>query len=303
MLHTPYTTLHDLITAEDPAVTSIFEQCAAETRQQRNVAKPHPSRTKGTLFHLTTVGRLISEDDAADRMREILMTIRNAGNDFYGGMSELQKVLTNEGIFKLMQVLASHPVDDEAAVAQVLSPIDQLQSLFRGLPLFNIVVVDICANANNDKIDITKAKHLRGRYDVYLEKRISNERFLINFDTKEAKVLFIWFLLNSRKEFKKMHLVNKAEEFIQLFDTCHPLTKENTIEKKMRHPEEKKGDRDGFEQFWNHSKGRANNAIVTTLGERDNAAWYIVDLTDGLYSLSLPDEYIRLPQSLKDSIL
>lgn len=298
MLHTPYTTLRDLIVAEDATVGAIFEQFAVRRSQPSMPLPPVNGYAR-----MVTLGGLVSEDEAADRMRDILKKIRNAGNDFYGGMAELQQVLTNEGIFRLMQVLATHPDDDGAAIGQVLSPANQIQALFRGLPLYDIVVVDVCANPNNGKIDMEEAKGVRGRYDVYLEKHISNERFLIKFDTKEAKVLYIWFLLNSRKEFAKMYLVNHVNEFINLFNICFPITKTNTIEQKMKQPEEKKGNRTGFEQFWNHSKGRVNNAIVTALAERDNADWYIVDLADERYSLSLPEDCIRLPQSLKDSNL
>lgn len=301
MLHTPYTTLCELIAAEDPTVTSIFDQYAVKQRSQFVNQQTQLSQRK-VFARMITMGDLVSEEDATERMRDVLKKIRNAGNDFYGGMAELTKVLTNEGIFKLMQVLASHPEDDNAVIDQILSPLDQIQSLFRGLPLFDIVVVDVCADPNSGDIDLNKAKGVRGRYEVYLEKRISNERYPVTFDTKESKVLFIWFLLNCRKEFKKMYLVNHANEFINLFDTCFPMTKENTIYNKMQPPKDKEEQPKDkmFERFWNHSKGRANYAIVTALGERDKAEWYIVDLTDENYSLSLPEDYIRLPHSLKE---
>ena len=62
-----------------------------------------------------------------------------------------------------------------------------------------------------------------------------------------------------------------------------------------------KNGRDGFDQFWLQHKPKANASIQLALGKQDIAEGYTIedDKKKEESSISLPDNFISLPESLK----
>lgn len=185
--------------------------------------------------------------------------------------------------------------DDEWIVNEFLSPIEKIQSLFRGAPLFKVEVVD--ARPNKEKKVGTRMNNM-GRYDVFLQNASTNERILIDFPTKESKIIYLWMLLHTRQELKRSEIIKSMEELFRICELCYYGTYFELREK--INGKEMKNDRDGFDQFWLQHKPKANASILLALGKQDNAEWYTIeyDKKKEVSSLSLPDNFISLPESL-----
>lgn len=185
--------------------------------------------------------------------------------------------------------------DDEWIVNEFLSPIEKIQSLFRGTPLFKVEVVD--ARPNKEKKVGTRMNNM-GRYDVFLQNASTNECILIDFPTKESKIIYLWMLLHTRQELKRSEIIKSMEELFRICELCYYGTYFELREK--INGKEMKNGRDGFDQFWLQHKPKANASVQYALGKKDNAEWYTIeyDKKKEVSSLSLPDNFISLPESL-----
>ena len=283
MIRNIYTTMSDLIRQNNPDLLSII-----------------PCRLKSNDESLQVIELLqVEETDkevAKEKMENVLNIISGNG-DFSVKYDAIEKILQQGGVAKLMYLLykKGKENDDEWIVNEFLSPIEKIQSLFRGTPLFKVEVVD--ARPNKEKKVGTRMNNM-GRYDVFLQNASTNERILIDFPTKESKIIYLWMLLHTRQELKRSEIIKSMEELFRICELCYYGTYFE-LRDKINGKEMKNG-RDGFDQFWLQHKPKANASVQYALGKQDNAEWYTIeyDKKKEVSSISLPDNFISLPESL-----
>ena len=283
MIRNIYTTLSDLIRQNNSDLLSII-----------------PCRPKSNDDSLQVIELLqveeTSKEVAKGKMENVLNIISGNG-DFFVKYTAIEKILQQGGIAKLMHLLYNKgkESDDEWVVNEFLTPIEKLQSLFRGMPLFRVEVVD--ARPNMQKKTGTRMNNM-GRYDVILQNTSTNERKLIDFQTKEAKTIYLWMLLHSRQELKRREILLNMEEIYRICGLCYYGTYFELREK--INAKEMKNGRDGFDQFWLQHKPKANASVLLALDKQDIAEWYTIeyDKRKEVSSLSLPENLISLPESL-----
>lgn len=298
MMQTLYTALLDLAANENEEILSVFEQYGLGHCDTASAPHGRPSHL-GNLSRMVTYEPVKSKEDARGSLHKVLEGLRNSNGDMSYGLSEIAKVLSKEGIDKLLQVLVAQ-LNDKEVVDQFLNPMEQFQSLFCGYPLFDIVIEDVCANEENGAINRERANCNGGRYNIYLENHTSKTGTLIEFETKEAKVLYLWFVLQAGNLYKKNFLKNNGKSFQKLFSQCFYIFFTNTIEEKLRHPEVVKNNRGGFDRFWINSMSAAKRSVISALKGMDTEEWYIVNYNNDNYSLSIPRDFIKLPKSLME---
>lgn len=274
MINTLYTLLSDLYTTNGGELEHIFDTTVSKASSNTNL---------GCLVNTESTG----EAEAREKIAEALRVVRDGGVDLYTMISKLQHILTPEGLAKLYQVLVTKGKEAEIIEEEMMNPLEHMQSLFQGLPLFRIVVEDRL-KANKKHYD------KEGRYNVYMEKITTNERSQVLFATKEAKILFLWFLRHPRVEYSKAKILQHVQEILNIGWNAYPNYE--TLANKL-----KDGDIDKLTSVVTRSKTNANNFVSTVLGDRDREEWYTIeyDTKNLKYSLSLPEEYIVLPESLK----
>lgn len=237
-------------------------------------------------------------EEAKEKIRNVLNNISGKG-DFFGKYSAIAGILQPGGIAKLMHLLyeKGKENDDEWVMNEFLTPIEKLQSLFRGMPLFKVEVVD--ARPNMQKKVGTRMNNM-GRYDVFLQQSSTNERKLIDFPTKEAKIIYLWMLVHTRQELSRRDIIMSIEEIYRICDLCYYGKYYELIEK--INANEVKNGRDGFDQFWLQHKPKANAGVLLALGKQDIEEWYTIeyDKKKEVSSLSLPENFISLPESLSN---
>ena len=134
MIRNIYTTMSDLIRQNNPDLLSII-----------------PCRLKSNDESLQVIELLqVEETDkevAKEKMENVLNIISGNG-DFSVKYDAIEKILQQGGVAKLMYLLykKGKENDDEWIVNEFLSPIEKIQSLFRGRPLFKVEVVDARPN-------------------------------------------------------------------------------------------------------------------------------------------------------------
>ena len=206
MIRNIYTTLSDLIRQNNAEILSIIP------------CKPKSSDDGLPLNKMLLVEQT-SEEDAQDKIYKVLDIISGNG-DFFGKYIAIEKILQQGGVAKLMYLLYKKGKEnyDEWIVNEFLSPIEKIQSLFRGMPLFKVEVVD--ARPNKEKKVGTRMNNM-GRYDVFLQNASTNERILIDFPTKESKIIYLWMLLNARQELKRSEIIKSKEELFRICELCY----------------------------------------------------------------------------------
>lgn len=283
MIHNLYTTLSNLIRQNNSDLLSIIS-CRSDTNDDSLQVK-----------ELLQVEQTRAEEAKA-KVRNVLNIISNNG-DFFGKYRAIEGILQPGGIAKLMHLLyeKGKENDDEWVMNKFLTPIEKLQSLFRGMPLFKVEVVD---SRPNMQMKTGARMNNMGRYDVFLQKTSANERELIDFPTKEAKIIYLWMLIHARQEIKRSEIIMNMEEIYHICDLCYYGTYFELREK--INGKEMKNGRDGFDQFWLQHKPKANASIHLVLAKQDIAEWYTIeyDKKKEVSSLSLPDKFIILPESL-----
>lgn len=283
MIRNIYTTLLDLIRQNNTELLSIISR-----------------RLKSSADDLQLTKLLeVEQTSAEEAMRKIhnVLDIISVNGDFFVKYNAIENILQQGGVAKLMHLLyiKGKENDDEWIVNEFISPIEKLQTLFRGMPLFRVEVVD--ARPNMQKKIGTRMNNA-GRYDVFLQKGSTNERELINFPTKEAKIIYLWMLMHTRQELKRNEIIKSKEELFRICELCYYGTYFELREK--INGKEMKNGRDGFDQFWLQHKPKANASVQYALGKQDIAEWYTIeyDKKKEVSSLSLPDNFISLPESL-----
>lgn len=283
MISNIYTTLLDLIRQNNTELLSIISRRLKSSDDDLQLTK---------LLEVEQT----SAEEAMGKIHYVLDIISGNG-DFSVKYDAIEKILQQGGVAKLMYLLykKGKENDDEWIVNEFLSPIEKIQSLFRGMPLFKVEVVD--ARPNKEKKVGTRMNNM-GRYDVFLQNASTNERILIDFPTKEAKIIYLWMLVHTRQEIKRREIIMSMEEIYYICELCYYGTYFELREK--INGKEMKNGRDGFDQFWLQHKPKANASVQYALGKQDIAEWYTIeyDKKKEVSSISLPDNFISLPESL-----
>lgn len=283
MISNIYTTLLDLIRQNNTELLSIISRRLKSSDDDLQLTK---------LLEVEQT----SAEEAMGKIHYVLDIISGNG-DFSVKYDAIEKILQQGGVAKLMYLLykKGKENDDEWIVNEFLSPIEKIQSLFRGMPLFKVEVVD--ARPNKEKKVGTRMNNM-GRYDVFLQKASTNEHILIDFPTKESKIIYLWMLVHTRQEIKRREIIMSMEEIYYICELCYYGTYFELREK--INGKEMKNGRDGFDQFWLQHKPKANASVQYAFGKQDIAEWYTIeyDKKKEVSSLSLPDNFISLPESL-----
>ena len=283
MISNIYTTLLDLIRQNNTELLSIISRRLKSSDDDLQLTK---------LLEVEQT----SAEEAMGKIHYVLDIISGNG-DFSVKYDAIEKILQQGGVAKLMYLLYKKGKEnnDEWVVNEFLSPIEKLQSLFRGMPLFKVKVVD--ARPNIQKKTGTRMNKM-GRYDVYLQNASTKERKLIDFPTKEAKVIYLWMLLHTRQELRRREIIMSMEEIYRICELSYYGTYFELREK--INANEVKNGRDGFDQFWLQHKPKANASVLLALGKQDIEEWYTIeyDKKKEVSSLSLPVNFISLPESL-----
>ena len=260
MIRNIYTTLLDLIRQNNTELLSIISRRLKSNDDDLQL-------TKFLEVEQT------SAEEAMGKIHNILDIISGNG-DFFGKYNAIENILQQGGVAKLMHLLyiKGKENDDDWIVNEFISPIEKLQTLFRGMPLFRVEVVD--ARPNMQKKIGTRMSNM-GRYDVFLQKGSTNERELINFPTKEAKIIYLWMLVHTRQELSRRDIIMGMEEIYRICDLCYYGKYYELIEK--INANEVKNGRDGFGQCWLQHKPKANAGILLALGKQDIAEWYTIE--------------------------
>ena len=266
----PFTSLCELLRKQDPKVMSIFNECAVSSVQQ-NQMKPR-------LTEMIVATRpIMNKEDAKQRINDLLARFSNCGENYLAVFQESSKVLTADGIGRLMVMLKDNLSDEFLKV-------DNIQYLFKGMPIFKIVV---------EEDDDVRSK-TDGKYDIILQHTGTGAREFIKFKMRPSKALYLLFLLMPRKEIKQ---IKQYKETLQnllniAFDIVEKKDKKYKLDDKFK-------DDKSFAEFLKRIMSAARESIEEVIVDRDDLAWYTIDYDRGYYyySLSLPEEMIDLSQA------
>lgn len=188
-------------------------------------------------------------------------------------------------------------------VNEFLSPAEYYQVLFRGMPAAQIEV------RRNEK----QENGIRGRYDIYFCFPDLRE-FRIEFESKESKALYLWFLLHPRVEMSKATIKNNVNTLLDVYSILYPG--DDRLQDKLK--SNGRNGRNGFDTFFTQAVSAVRRNIEQTFQDfpdsgvnvevspegkvmllRD-ADWYLIIFDREKYAISLQEEYIVLPEELKD---
>ena len=130
MIRNIYTTLLDLIRQNNTELLSIISRRLKSSADDLQLTK---------LLEVEQT----SAEEAMGKIHNVLDIISGNG-DFFGKYNAIENILQQGGVAKLMHLLyiKGKENDDEWIVNEFISPIEKLQTLFRGMPLFRVEVVD-----------------------------------------------------------------------------------------------------------------------------------------------------------------
>jgi hypothetical protein len=258
----PFTSLCELLRKQEPDVMSIFNECAVSTSVQQNQTNPR-------LTEMIVVTKpIMNKDDAKQRIDDLLARISNRGDNYFDVFQKMSKVLTTDGIGRLLVMLKGNLSDE-------FLKDNNLQYLFKGMPIFKIVV---------EEDDDVRSK-TDGKYDIILQHTGTGARELIKFKMRPSKALYLLFLLMPRKEIKQ---IKQYKETLQnllniAFDIVEKKDKKYKLDDKFK-------DDKSFAEFLKRIMSAARDSIEKAIVDRDDLVWYTIDYdrSDSYYSLSLP---------------
>lgn len=267
----PFTSLCELLRKQDPDVMSIFNECAVSTFVQQNQTSPRLTEM------IVATKPIMNKDDAKQRIDDLLARISNRGDNYFAVFQEMSEVLTTDGIGRLLVMLKGNLSDE-------FLKDNNLQYLFKGMPIFKIVV---------EEDDDVRSK-TDGKYDIILQHTGTGARELIKFKMRPSKALYLLFLLMPRKEIKQ---IKQYKETLQnllniAFDIVEKKDKKYKLDDKFK-------DDKSFAEFLKRIMSAARESIEKAIVDRDDLVWYTIDYdrSDSYYSLSLPEEMIDLSQA------
>lgn len=267
----PFTSLCELLRKQDPEVMSIFNECVVSSSVQQNQMKPRLTEM------IVATKPIMNKDDAKQRIDDLLARISNCGDNYFAVFQEMSKVLTTDGIGRLLVMLKGNLSDE-------FLKDNNIQYLFKGMPIFKIVIEE----------DHWVRRKTDGRYDIILQHTGTGAKDLIKFETRPSKALYLLFLLMPRKEIKQ---IKQYRETLQnllniVFDIVEKEDKTHKLDDKFK-------DDDTFVESLKQIMSSARRSIEKAIVDRDDLAWYTIDYdrSDYYYSLSLPEEMIDLSQA------
>lgn len=284
----PFTSLCELLRKQDPKVMSIFNECAVSSVQQ-NQMKPRLTEM------IVATKPIMNKDDAKQRIDDLLARISNCGDNYFAVFQEMSKVLTTDGIGRLLVMLKGKLPDE-------FLKDDKIQYLFKGMPIFKVI--------------IKQEQFVRGTtdgwYDIILEHTGTGDQTLIKFETRPSKALYLLFLLMPRK---KIYQMSKYRTILQdllntAFDIKERKVKKVKEEENNLEEKEEKRKRKSLDEIFKDDKtfteslkqimSSARRSIEKAIVDRDDLAWYTIDYdrSNSYYSLSLPEEMIDLSKAL-----
>ena len=272
----PFTSLCELLREQDPKVMSIFNECAVKSAPQQRKTSPR------MIEMIVATNPIMNKDDAKQRIDDLLARISNCGGNFFAVHQEMSKVLTSDGIGKLLVLLKDN-------LSEEFLKDDNYNYLFKGMPIFKIKVID----------QEWRRTRAMGRYDIkffHTGTRVDDVE-PIKFDTAIAKALFLLFLMMPRTEIKRDEIVEEVKNSSPLRPILYKLITdsfdydEDHLEGYFKE--------NSFEDIVKDNKSIANRKIQAALNKRDAEDWYLIDYDRKLkyYSLSLPEEMIDLNQA------
>ena len=267
----PFTSLCELLKKQDPDVLSIFSRYSVKSAPQQRPAMPHLTEM------MLAKEPIMNKVDAKQRIENLLKSISDYGDNYFAVFQEMSNVLTTDGIGRLLVLLKDNLPDE-------FLKDDNIQYLFKGMPIFKIVV---------EEDDLVRRK-TDGMYDIILQHTGTGARELIKFETRPAKALYLLFMLMPRKEIKQIKqyrkklqdLLNIVFDIVEKEDKAHKL-------------DDKFADDETFAESLKQIMSSARRSIEKAIVDRDDLAWYTIDYdrSNSYYSLSLPEEMIDLSKA------
>lgn len=255
------------------------------------------SRISGNFISMITMRDHMTRNDAVSEMKRVLNIMKNPNMDEREKLNAMQEKLQADGMMYLFEYLFNRANEDDDTIANnIVTPVDFLDSLFKGMPLLKVIVLD-----SNDK-------ERKDRYDVYVADCKTGDLTKINFPNKDPKVLYIWFLMHNRQPISRNKIMKAGREIVNIFDLCFPYSEYgDTFRKKLGFNGQVFTAEEGVSEFIKKAKNTGNPAIIEAIANRDNKDWYVMDLTyhkeldlkNKHYAVSLPDEFVQVPNSLK----
>ena len=102
----PFTSLCELLKKQDPEILSIFDRNAVSTSVQQNQTKPRLTEM------IIATKPIMNKDDAKQRIDDLLARISNCGDNYFAVFQEMSKVLTTDGIGRLLVMLKGNLPDE-----------------------------------------------------------------------------------------------------------------------------------------------------------------------------------------------
>ena len=267
----PFTSLCELLKKQDPDVLSIFSRYSVKSAPQQRPAMPHLTEM------MLAKEPIMNKVDAKQRIENLLKSISDYGDNYFAVFQEMSNVLTTDGIGRLLVLLKDNLPDE-------FLKDDNIQYLFKGMPIFKIVV----------KEDDLVRRKTDGKYDIILQHSGTGAKELIKFETRPSKALYLLFLLMPRKEIKQIKLYRETlQELLNfVFDIVEKDDKTHKLDDKFKDDETFA---ESLKQIMSSSRRSIEKAIV----DRDDLAWYTIDYdrSNSYYSLSLPEEMIDLSKA------
>jgi hypothetical protein len=286
----PFTVLCDLLREPNSEVKDIFKECAVKTApQQRQTSSP--------MLEMIVAKEPMNKDVAKQRMDDLLARISNCGDNYFAVFQEMSKVLTTDGIGRLLVMLKGNLPDE-------FLKNDKIQYLFKGMPIFKVIVEQ--SRFVRSKTD--------GWYDIILEHTGTGEQTLMKFETRPSKALYLLFLLMPREKIFQMSKYRKTLQDLlnnafDIKERKEKKDKEEDIDKEEKEEKEDKRKRKPLDEIFEDAESFADalkqimsssrRSVEKAISDRDDLAWYVIDYdrSDYYYSLSLPEEMIDLSQA------
>lgn len=215
----------------------------------------------------------------ADKLCQKVLTLLQS-NDYAAALSELQKNLSKDGFAKLVGL----GLFGNGFSRQLLEKFDTDDLIWSGIK--SLYMIDVIETAKEKRPSALSDYNI----DIFLVHRVTHEKTLIDFGTQyQAKALYLWFLLNPRKEYSREEIADNFDDIFEIYIALSSSRRDS--------------DKADFDNFFKNARSKANDAVYKSLNDRDSAIWYEINLerkySGGVFALSLKNEDIHLSEIIK----
>lgn len=233
-------------------------------------------------------------NEATLKIKKMMHVFESQTLSDHDKMKQMKEILSYQGMVKFIEVLLkSADLTAEQVSSDMIANV-VLGELFNGAPHFRIKVVDERQYSPSNP----KCKS-EGRYDVYLESVSTNESWKVEFGEKYSKVLYLWFLLHPCKDYSQLDLYRNVEGIARIYKACY-YEGYDEVKTKLEKNEKNAAVGEEFTKWWRQYHSKAYTPVLDQLKKRDREDWYKIVTESSKSSLSLPPEYIELPESLRN---